>query len=114
MRREEQRNLQNKIVTSKLLILGCIIIYPQNFQYMLQEITISVQLKVRENIWGAAQKHSTPGKTRRRTVILNTIYIWLLSLPALGRMNFFHLFSVMLSKYISKCYLAICSCQTTV
>lgn len=100
MRREEQRNLQNKIVTSKLLILGCIIIYPQNFQYMLQEITITVQLKVRENIWGAAQKHSNPRKTKRRTVILNTIYIWLLSLPALRR-------------WISFIFFQLCSLNTS-
>lgn len=71
---EEQRNLQDKIVTPKLLVCGCTIIYPQNFQHVLQEITITVQLKGRENMWSAAQKHSTPGKTKRsKTLGWNTV-----------------------------------------
>lgn len=39
--REKQRNLLDKILISNLLVLGCIIIYPQNFQHILQKITIS-------------------------------------------------------------------------
>lgn len=48
--REEQRNLQDKSVTPELLVCGCIIIYPQNFQHMLPEITVTVQLKGKENL----------------------------------------------------------------
>jgi len=34
---------------------------------------------------------------------IHTICIWFLLLSVLGRMDFFHLFSVMLSKHVSKC-----------
>lgn len=96
MGREEQRNLQDKIVTSELLVLSCII-YPHNFQHMLLKIIISVQLRGRENTRGTAQKHTTPGKNKRIQIlccntVIFTVYIWLLLIPALGRMDFFHLF----------------------
>lgn len=118
MEREEYRNLQDEIVTSKLPVLACVIIYSQNFWHVLQEITTSMQLKGREDIWGAAQNTVLQGKPREARQWIEalwwTIYIWLLSLPVLGRTYFFHLFSFMLSEYVSKCCLAICSCQIVI
>lgn len=112
--REEYRNLQDKIVTSKLPVLGCVIIYSQNVWHVLQEITTSMQLKGREDTWGAAQNTVLQGKPREARqgveALWRTIYIWLLSLPVLGKMYSFIFFLNM----SPKCCLAICSCQTVI